>query len=352
MDLPLSDPFADSPLQHPCLDWEQRCTRTGQSRDAARALWIDCFRHGRLPGELASAIHIKSVESPDGTTKFLVRLPDGHETESVILPLTGKGGRVRNTLCLSSQVGCAMGCRFCETAQMGLIRHLGVAEILLQWHVATHHFRKEIRNIVFMGMGEPLDNVEAVIGAIRVLTDRRGPSMASRRIAISTVGRIDGIRKLSKFVTDSKIRNLRLAVSVNASDDETRSEIMPLNRSMNMSKLRSALESWTTMHGGSLLLEYVLIPGVNDDEHAAARLAGWVGDLPARVNLIPYNPRRDSPWPAPSEECVESFLRSMQEAGLTVHRRVTQGRSLMAACGQLGNEHIRRRTRVNNGLGG
>ena len=352
MDLPLSNPVADSPLQYPCLDWERLCTGDGQSRDAARALWTDCFRHGRLPADIVSAIRINSVESPDGTTKFLIRLPDNHETESVILPLTGKGGRVRNTLCLSSQVGCAMGCRFCETAQMGLIRHLSVAEILLQWHVATHHFNQEIRNIVFMGMGEPLDNVDAVIGAIRVLTDRRGPSLASRRIAISTVGRIDGIRKLSKFVADSGFKNLRLAVSVNASDDDTRSSIMPLNRSMNMTKLRSALESWTRTHGGSLLLEYVLIPGVNDDPTAAARLAEWVGDLPARVNLIPYNPRRDSPWPAPSERDVESFLRAMQTAGLTVHRRVTQGRSLMAACGQLGNEHIRRRTRVADDLGG
>ncbi|MEE2718899.1 MAG: 23S rRNA (adenine(2503)-C(2))-methyltransferase RlmN [Planctomycetota bacterium] len=351
MDLPIIDSVAQSPLQCTCREWEERCGEAGRSRQSARTEWVDCLRRGALPEAIARSISIRSVSSGDGTTKFLIRLPDNHETESVILPLIGKGGRVRNTLCVSSQVGCAMGCRFCETAQMGLIRNLSVAEILLQWHVATHHFKQEIRNIVFMGMGEPLDNVEAVIGAIRILTDRRGPSLASRRISISTVGRIDGIRTLSAFLTDSGIRNLRLAVSVNAADDETRSSIMPLNRSMNMGKLRDALADWSTTHGGTLLLEYVLIPGVNDDPTSAARLAEWVGDLPARINLIPANPRRDSPWPAPDEDRVDSFLRSMQDTGLTVHRRVTQGRSLMAACGQLGNEHIRNRRRVSQELG-
>ena len=209
MDLSILQPDIDaSPLGLPCTDWEELCIGHGETARAARVRWIECFKDGWLPDDLLSAIEVRSIDADDGTTKFLIRLPDGHETESVILPLTGKQGRTRNTLCLSSQVGCAMGCTFCETAQMGLIRHLSTSEILLQWHVATHHFKREIRNIVFMGMGEPLDNVEAVIGAIRVLVDRRGPSLASSRIAISTVGRVDGIQRLSQFVSDSECRHL------------------------------------------------------------------------------------------------------------------------------------------------
>jgi len=304
------------------------------------------MRSGLLPPVINEHLDIQSVSDPDGTTKFLLRLADGLETESVVLPLVGKEGRLRHTLCLSSQVGCAMGCTFCETAQMGLLRNLSPAEIMLQWHVATHHLGYEIRNIVFMGMGEPLDNVESVIESIKVLTDRRGPSLSSSRISVSTVGRIDGIRRLSEFVSDSECRRLRLAVSINAPDDETRSRIMPLNRAMNMSALHEALVEWCRLHPGPLLLEYVLIPGVNDSESSAVDLARWVGSLPARVNVIPYNPRRDSPWPAPGDQAVEQFVTSLREAGLTVHRRVTQGRSLMAACGQLGNEHFRNRRRI------
>lgn len=352
MALPIIQPeIASSLLGHPCLEWERRCVAEGGSADDARARWVDCFRNGRLPDDVLSAIEIRSTDAEDGTVKFLIRLPDGHETESVILPLQGKQGRVRNTLCLSSQVGCAMGCTFCETAQMGLIRHLSTAEIVLQWHVATHHFNADIRNIVFMGMGEPLDNVDAVIDAIRILTDRRGPSLASSRIAVSTVGRVDGIRRLSDFVADSECRHLRLAISVNASDDATRSSIMPLNRAMDMTTLRAELAAWSARHGGTLLIEYVLIPEVNDSEAAARRLADWLGDLPVRVNVIPYNPRRDSPWPAPQESTVELFVHALRDCGLSVHRRVTQGRSLMAACGQLGNEHIRRRRRLDTGSG-
>ena len=312
----------------------------------SRREWTDCMRGGTLPASISETIDIQTVSDPDGTMKFLIRLADGLETESVVLPLVGKEGRLRHTLCLSSQVGCAMGCTFCETAQMGLLRNLSTAEILLQWHVATHHLEYEIRNIVFMGMGEPLDNVESVITAIRILTDRRGPSLSSSRISVSTVGRIDGIHRLSEFVSNSECGRLRLAISVNAPDDEIRSRIMPLNRAMNMAALHASLSQWCRLHPGPLLLEYVLIPGVNDAASAAIDLARWVGSLPARINVIPYNPRRDSPWPAPEDEAVDGFVTSLREAGLTVHRRVTQGRSLMAACGQLGNEHIRKRRHV------
>ena len=136
------------------------------------------------------------------TIKFTLRLGAGrevpHETESVMIPMQGRGGRRTRTLCVSSQIGCAMGCDFCETAQMGLIRNLSAAQIVAQWFAARHVVGEEINNIVFMGMGEPMDNIEEVIAAIRVLTDHNGPSIPSSKITISTVGRIDGIRRLSR----------------------------------------------------------------------------------------------------------------------------------------------------------
>lgn len=339
-------PRLDTPLGHTSACWEALGLSNGTPVADSRREWVECMRNGMLPASISESIDIQTVADPDGTTKFLIRLPDGLETESVVLPLVGKEGRLRHTLCLSSQVGCAMGCEFCETAQMGLLRNLTTEEILLQWHVATHTLGHEIRNIVFMGMGEPLDNVESVIMAIRILTDRRGPSLSSARISVSTVGRLDGIQRLSEFISNSECSRLRLAISINAPDDETRSRIMPLNRAMNMAALHDTLSQWCKVHPGPLLLEYVLIPGVNDTTTAATELARWVGSLPARINVIPYNPRRDSPWPAPENAAVDEFVTSLREAGLTVHRRVTQGRSLMAACGQLGNEHIRKRRRI------
>ncbi len=291
-------------------------------------------------------IEVSHARAEDGTIKFLTGLEDGHEVESVILPLRGSTGRIRRTLCVSSQVGCAMGCTFCETAQMGLVRSLDASEILLQWSVARYRFNSVIDNIVFMGMGEPLDNVEAVIESIQGLVDQQGPSIASSRISVSTVGRIDGIRKLSRFISESSFGRIRLAVSINAPNDEIRSSIMPLNRAMPMNDLHDALVDWTTTHRWPILLEYVLIPGVNDRVEHADQLAGWVDGLPCRINLIPYNPRRNSPWDPPTDNAVEAFGSALAAHGLPVNRRITMGRSLMAACGQLGNEEIRKRKRI------
>lgn len=332
-----------TPLGFTYDQWVAHCLEMGGTVAAAQADYKSCFAGGCLPATLVGRIEVRKAAESDGTTKFLIQLPDGVETESVILPLTGKSGRLRHTLCVSSQVGCAMGCTFCETAQMGLVRQLTPSEIVLQWHVARHHLGQKITNIVFMGMGEPLDNLESVISSIRVLTDQRGPSLPPSRIAVSTVGRIDGIQRLSNFVSEPGFGRLRLAVSVNAGDDVTRSSIMPLNRAMNMQALRHALETWSQEHRPPILIEYVLIPGVNSDQASATALAHWVDDLPCRINLIPYNPRRNSPWPAPKSEEIDVFLRILQESGLRANKRITLGRSLMAACGQLGNEAVRRR---------
>ena len=288
---------------------------------------------------------VRTINEHD-TIKFVVRLEDELETESVILPYQGSTGRQRNTLCVSSQVGCAMGCTFCETAQMGLMRNLTTREIVQQWWAARHELGYSIDNIVFMGMGEPLDNVQSVFQAIRVLTDHDGPAIAASRITVSTVGRVGGIRALKHFASDGGRGKLRLAVSVNAPNDTIRSAIMPINRAEPMADLRAAMTHWARR----VLIEYVLIPGVNDADEHAAELIDWLDDLDCTVNVIPYNPRRDSPWPAPSEEAIVRFVDRLAGSRIRVRRRQTKGRDVLAACGQLGNKHIRRRRWVNMGV--
>ncbi|MBS0190048.1 MAG: 23S rRNA (adenine(2503)-C(2))-methyltransferase RlmN [Phycisphaerales bacterium] len=307
---------------------------------------------------------------PASETRLAGQVPT-LRTESVLIPMIGKR-RVRTyTLCVSSQVGCAMGCTFCETAQMGLIRSLTVEEIVQQWYAATHFLKHPeipepvvtpqglegpVRNIVFMGMGEPMDNLDNVLGAIDVLRDHRGPSIPISKITISTVGRIDGIVKLGEQVRKDGWHRLNLAISLNAADDEIRSRIMPVNRGMPLKDLQKALMDFPVYGGGKLCVEYVLIPGVNDTDEDARKIAEFLAPINddyrvkknastprTLLNLIPYNPRRVSPWPAPSEENVERFLARLIELGVYAKRRRTKGRDLMGACGQLGTEHIRQR---------
>ncbi len=270
----------------------------------------------------------------------------GLETESVVIPMATRSGSRTYTLCVSSQVGCAMNCGFCETAQMGLIRSLDTAEIVQQWYAAKHHLGHEIKNIVFMGMGEPLDNPEAVLGTIGVLTDHHGPALAMRHITISTVGRLDGLDMLREQVQHHGWKQLNLAVSVNAPNETIRSQIMPINRAMPLAKLVEMLENWPLKSSKAICAEYVLIPGVNDADEHADQLCDLLRNVRCCVNVIPYNPRRNSPWPAPEEASVERFLRRLEANGQFCKRRRTKGRDTMAACGQLGNENIRKRRYV------
>ena len=295
------------------------------------------------------------------------------ETESVIIPMIGRKGVLTHTLCVSSQVGCAMGCVFCQTAQMGLIRSLTAGEIVQQWWIARHavggygHVPPStatpptgpgsngcgsITNLVFMGMGEPMDNLDAVIDAIAIITDHNGAGLPMSKVTISTVGRLDGIARLAEQVRTPGWHRLNLAISVNAPNDRVRSQIMPVNRAMPMSDLRRALENWPIYGAAKLCLEYVLIPGVNDAREHAVELGDWVlgrgvyagrPALPGLVNVIPYNPRDNSPWPAPDESRVDEFLGWLLETGVYAKRRRTKGRDTMAACGQLGNPELKRR---------
>lgn len=284
------------------------------------------------------------------TIKFCQRHDDGLETESVLIPMCGRNGERTRTLCVSSQIGCAMGCTFCETAQMGLMRNLSASEIVAQWFAATHAIGERPKNLVFMGMGEPMDNLDAVLQAIRVLCDHDGPAMAASNIAVSTVGRVDGIRRYGEFIRQRGFHRTNLAISLNAPNDEIRASIMPINRKHPMAELREAMRTFPLRPKAALCIEYVLIPGVNDAREHCDELCAYLRGIRCSLNVIPYNPRRDSPWPAPSEESVSRFVGRAIENGQFVKRRQTKGRAVMAACGQLGNEHIRRRRFVAVGV--
>ena len=359
----------------------------GPARGAYRAVYRDGVREADLGRGRVVRVGVAPIvkeleeETPEGVIrKFVQRLPgsrDGrggcaeetgsarpgslagrdipyHDIESVQIPMIGRRGVKSHTLCVSSQVGCAMGCGFCETAQMGLIRSLTGAEIVGQWWAATHERGARVKNIVFMGMGEPLDNVEAVIEAISVLTDHNGPAVPMANIMVSTVGKVDGLRRLCGQVAEPGWRKLGIAISINAPNDGVRSEIMPINRATPMGELREAIAA--IPHVGThrkICFGYVLIPGVNDREEHATELAEYLrpftrdgsedGTHKGMLNLIPYNPRRDSPWPAPEEADVERFLGWVRGAGVYAKRRRTKGRDTMAACGQLGTEEVRKR---------
>ena len=376
------------------------CGERGVTPGCALTAYRNMFRSGEpTPGlaepALATIVRSESEDSPEGvTTKFVQRVrgltsepgraapassvgPAGSRSlprlarelpeidiESVLIPMIGVRGRRTHTLCVSSQVGCALGCEFCETAQMGLVRSLRPGEIVGQWFAArfgvfpgheagaTPVPPRDVKNIVFMGMGEPMDNLDAVTRAIRVLSDHNGAAVPMSNITISTVGVLDGIRRLGELMFEPGWRRVGLAVSINAPNDEVRSRIMPINRSAPMGELRDALLALSLVGKKKLCFGYVLIPGVNDAREHARELGEWVrpfglvgqGRSPgAVVNLIPYNPRRDSPWPAPAEDDVERFIGWLHEERVFVKRRRTKGRSRMAACGQLGTASIRAR---------
>jgi 23S rRNA (adenine2503-C2)-methyltransferase len=364
-----------------------------------------CQTSGVAELKVAPIVRTHVSESHEGMVlKFTQAVVDGRagrereivEIESVLIPMIGKRRVRAYTLCVSSQVGCAMGCHFCQTAQMGLLRSLQAGEIVQQWMAgrmlldacrgderaavnelgaSSEHLadaRKldasaEIRNIVFMGMGEPMDNIDAVTGAIDVLIDPRGAALAPSRITVSTVGKIDGMLKFRTFVESHGRHRVGLAVSLNGSNDQVRGGLMPINRRYDLGQLRGVIEAWPFFSSTHACLEYVLIPGVNDQLQHADELAAlvkgeafgaWPGSpvvdetvkrwpgkaLQAMVNLIPYNPRENSPWPAPQEDVIDAFMARLTQHGVYCKRRRTKGRDQMAACGQLGNLAYQRKT--------
>ena len=336
-----------------------RAREAGRPAGGALEEYRALFRRGVLPGWCEVADYPVGATHVEGeTSKFVLRLvepePEGPgggplETESVLIPMPRPSGTT-TTLCVSSQIGCAMGCRFCETAQMGLLRNLRADQIVHQWWSGTHRVpraaQRPIKNVVFMGMGEPTDNVEEVIQAIRVLVDHDGARVPASNVSISTVGNPDGIARIGELVREPGFHRLNLALSLNAPNDEIRAQIMPVNRAYPMARLKEALLSFPRAPKAAFCVEYVLIPGVNDRDEHADEVCAYLRDVRCSLNVIPYNPRRDSPWPAPDEREVARFVARAVANGQFTKRRGTKGRDVMAACGQLGNAAIRNRRAV------
>jgi 23S rRNA (adenine2503-C2)-methyltransferase len=289
-----------------------------------------------------SAERTAAHPSAGATTKLLVRLHDGHEVESVLIP---RRQGAHHTVCVSSQVGCRMGCSFCHTARMGLVRSLSAHEIVGQVVAAglAAHARgaPPPRNVVFMGMGEPLDNLDAVAQAVRVLTDVNGFGLAHRHITISTVGRVDGLARWR----DAGLERVNLAVSLTAADDALRSELMPVNRTTDLAALKRALAAIPLAGDRHILVSYVLIPGVNDGAEHAERFLAWLSGLRALVNLIPYNPIPGRAWRAPTADETAAFAHRLHPR-VPVRIRATLGDAVMAACGQLGDPAARGRRSI------
>ena len=327
--------------------------RYGKGAFHANAVYREVFRNGNpefhraeafsksggLPAQLQKdlGVHLNSIEKTveeDGLIKFITRLEDGRCIESVIIPMSSY-----STVCVSTQVGCKMGCAFCETGGNGFYRNLNTEEIVGQIYTARFHFGYEIRNVVIMGMGEPLDNFDNVIQAIKIISDQRGFNIAKRHITVSTVGIIEGIRKLAGL----NWRDLNLAVSLNAPNDTIRSRIMPINRTAPMEKLRQALMDYPLNRKSTIFVEYVLIKGLNDSRESARQLVEFLNPLKCKVNLIPVNPNTyadpDTRFDTPSPEDIDRFYGWLKKDGLFVRIRTTRGLGLMAACGQLGGRN-------------
>lgn len=268
---------------------------------------------------------VKQVFKENETEKFIFTDGDNQEYETVVVPM-----KSYKTLCISSQIGCKMGCTFCETGKMGFIRDLSVKEIIEQVYYAKVIKGLNIKNIVFMGMGEPLDNFNNLIKSINILTEPKGLNFSPNQITVSTVGIIKNIEKFAN--QKSKIN---LAISLNASNDIIRSEIMPINKNNSLTQLRYTLENYPLKHKGIFFIEYVLISGINDSIENAEELSEYLKDLPVKVNLIPYNKSKDSIYDSPSDETINSFFKVLQKNNIFARKRISKGRDIQAGCGQL-----------------
>lgn len=272
--------------------------------------------------------------SVDGTIKYRWKTQDGRFIESVYMP-----SEDRKTLCVSTQVGCAMGCTFCATATLGLIRNLTPSEIVGQVHAVNQEVRKNegldtlrpLSNLVFMGMGEPLHNFENVKTALELLKSEDGPNFSHRHITVSTVGLVPMIERFGQET------DVKLAISLNSTTDDQRSSVMPVNRKWNIAALMEACRKFPLRQGRRITFEYVLLKGVNDTDEDAHRLAGLLRDVPAKVNLIPYNENPGLGFKSVGEERAEQFREILDRAHVAAFVRKNRGRDIAAACGQLAN---------------
>ena len=280
--------------------------------------------------DLRASRVVRHVADPDGTEKLLLEWPGGGRTESVLL----RDGE-RRTVCLSSQIGCAMGCVFCASGIGGVERDLTRAEIIEQAIrlVECLPEGERLSHIVMMGMGEPLANLDAVLPALEFLTDRHGLGISRRRVTISTVGLPHGIRRLA-----AEAPGYHLAISLHAAVDGLRTELVPVNRSLGIDLILGAADEYFERTGRRLTFEYVLLAGVNDDPAAARQLARRMRGRAALINLIPYNEVAGLGFRRPAPAAVRAFRSVLEREGLTVQVRRRKGGRIEAACGQLRHE--------------
>ena len=270
--------------------------------------------------------------SGDGTVKWVLRLADGNAIETVFIPEDDRG-----TLCVSSQVGCALDCTFCSTAQQGFNRNLTAHEIIGQIWLANSRLpvpdgrSRAVTNVVFMGMGEPLANFEALVDAIDLMLDDNAYGLSKRRVTVSTSGLVPALDRLGE-VTD-----VALAVSLHAPNDALRDRLVPINRKYPIRELLAACRRYTRDGGQHqrVTLEYVLLAGINDQAEHARQLIALLREIPCKINLIPFNPFPGSPFVRPSMNAVRAFERLLTDAGFVTIVRRTRGEDIDAACGQL-----------------
>jgi 23S rRNA (adenine2503-C2)-methyltransferase len=287
---------------------------------------------------------VEERRSADGSTRLVLTLADGARVEAVHMPRAVVRPRV--TVCLSSQVGCAMGCSFCATARMGLVRNLEASEIVGQLLAVLRRLgpaSASALNLVFMGMGEPLHNVDALVRALDVLSDPSGLGVAPSRITVSTAGHVSGLERLA-----ASRHRPELAVSINAPNDALRERLMPIGKRWPLHELRAALERWPRRPHQKITLEYVLLAGVNDADEDADGLARFAIGLRHVVNVIPFNAwgGGPSPYEPPPAPRVEAFVRRLRERGCLVTLRKSRGQDVRAACGTLVTTGTLRKTRA------
>lgn len=275
---------------------------------------------------LRSSTVSQVLKDPDGTIKLQITLNDGRAIETVLL--TDKEGR--KTACVSCQAGCAMGCAFCQTGQLGLGRNLTAGEIVEEFLFMEKEAGK-LDNIVFMGMGEPLQNLGAIGKAVEILTDPKGRALSSRRITLSTCGLVKGIYELANFGPA-----MRLAVSLTTADENLRTQLMPVTKGNPLPELRKAIAYFIEKTGKRVTLEAALLAEKNTGRESAERLIEFARGLDVYINLIPWNPVPGLEFKTPANEEVRTFVRMLENAGLNVNLRTRRGEKIGGACGQLG----------------
>ena len=274
----------------------------------------------------------KTTKSQDGSIKYLFELEDGLTIESVWMPTDQ-----RKTLCVSTQVGCRLACAFCMTGTLGLKRNLSSNEIIGQYLAVNEDLteKNQVTNIVLMGMGEPLDNYDATVDAVRLMILPEALRLSSRKITLSTAGQVDLIKKFQ----DEDL-HVNLAVSLNATDNKTRGDIMPINKKYPIEDLIECLRNYPLKPSRRLTFEYVMLKGVNDRDEDATRLAKLLHGIPCKVNLIPFNDFTSSNFKQPSEERVHTFQQYLLSKNHTVFIRQNRATDILGACGQLATQPL------------